>query len=433
MLPGNQLVEFQLQNGLKVLLKPVHSAPVVSNWIWYRIGSRNESPGKTGISHWVEHMMFKGTPTFPKGSIMRLVNKNGGLLNGFTSYDYTAYFETLPADRLDLGLRIEADRMANSVFDPNEVEAERTVIIAEREGSENSPNFLLREELSALAFRAHPYGHQVIGWKEDLRQITHDDLWSHYKTHYGPHNALLIVVGDIDVKTSRARIQDLFAPIPAGTPPPPVSVIEPAQTGERRVVMRQPGTTQYLQAAFHVPNAGHPDNFPLMVLDAVLAGASPMTFGGGSTPTHRSARIYRALVETELASRAGCGYTPSIDPGLFHFYATVREGHSLEEVEQALWAEIVRVQDQLVSEEELAKAQKQAKAQFAYALESVTNQALWLGLMEMVDSHTRFHTFLDDLTTVTSTDVQRVAQTYLVETNRTVGWFVPSTENVTDD
>jgi zinc protease len=441
-LAGNDVVEFQLDNGLKVLLKPVHSAPVASNWIWYRVGSRNELPGRTGISHWTEHMMFKGTPTFPKGSIMRLVNKSGGTLNGFTSYDYTAYFETLPADRLDLGLRIEADRMANSVFDPDEVKSERSVIISEREGSENSPNFLLREELMSLAFRAHPYGHQVIGWKEDLRQLTHDDLWNHYRTYYGPHNAVLVVVGDIDVAALRARIQELFAPIPAGPPPPLVSAVEPAQTGERRVVVRQTGTAQYFQAAFHVSNARHSDNFSLMVLDAVLAGASPMTFGGGSTPTHRSARLYKALVETELATRAGCSYTPSIDPGLFNFYVTVREGRSLEEVEQAMWAEIKRIQDEFVSEDELVKAQKQAKAQFAYALESVTNQALWLGMMDIVDSYTRFHTFLDDLTTVTAADVQRVAQTYLVETNRTVGWFVPTqvagsqqptTENVTDD
>jgi zinc protease len=421
----NDVLEFRLDNGLKVLLKPVHSAPVVSNWIWYRVGSRNELPGKTGISHWVEHMMFKGTPTFPKGSIMRLVNKNGGVLNGFTSYDYTAYFETLPADRLDLGLRIEADRMAHSSVEPDEVASERTVIISEREGSENSPNFLLHEELAAIAYRAHPYGHQIVGWKEDLRRITRDDLWTHYQTYYGPHNAVLVVAGDIDAGAVRARIEALFAPIPAGPPPPPVLAVEPKQTGERRVTVRQPGTAQYFQAAFHVPDARHADNFPLMVLDAVLGGASPMTFGGGSTPTHRSARLYRALVETELASRAGCGYNPSLDPGLFQFHATAREGRSLDELESAMWAVIRRIREEPVSAEELAKAQKQARAQFAYALESVSNQALWLGLTEMVDTYTRFATFLDDLAAVSAADIQRVAQAYFVETNRTVGWFVP--------
>jgi zinc protease len=424
-LTANDVLEFRLDNGLKVLLKPVHSAPVVSNWIWYRVGSRNELPGKTGISHWVEHMMFKGTPTFPKGSIMRLVNKNGGTLNGFTSYDYTAYFETLPADRLDLGLRIESDRMANSSIEPDEVASERTVIISEREGSENSPNFLLHEELAAIAYRAHPYGHQIIGWKEDLRQITRQDLWTHYQTYYGPHNAVLVVVGDFDAQIVRARVEELFAPIPAGPPPPPVLAIEPKQTGERRVTVRQPGTAQYLQAAFHVPDARHADNFPLMVLDAVLGGASSMTFGGGSTPTHRSARLYKALVETELASRASCSYSPSLDPGLFSFYATAREGRSLEEVERAIWAEVRRIREEPVSAEELAKAQKQARAQFAYALESVSNQALWLGLSEMVDTYTRFATFLDDLAAVSAADIRRVAQAYFIETNRTVGWFVP--------
>jgi zinc protease len=424
-LAANGVLEFRLDNGLKVLLKPVHSAPVVSNWIWYRVGSRNELPGKTGISHWVEHMMFKGTPTFPKGSIMRLVNKNGGTLNGFTSYDYTAYFETLPADRLDLGLRIEADRMAHSSVEPEEVASERTVIISEREGSENSPNFLLHEELAAIAYRAHPYGHQIVGWKEDLRQITRDDLWSHYQTYYGPHNAVLVVVGDIDAESVRARIEALFAPIPAGPLPPPVLAVEPKQTGERRVTVRQPGTAQYFQAAFHVPGARHADNFPLMVLDAILSGASPMTFGGGSTPTHRSARLYKALVETELASRAGCGYSPSLDPGLFQFHGTAREGRSLDELERAMWAEVRRIREEPVSAEELAKAQKQARAQFAYAQEGVTNQALWLGMTEMVDTYTRFATFLDDLAAVSAADVQRVAQAYFVETNRTVGWFVP--------
>ena len=428
-MPGDHNVtEFRLDNGLQVLIKPVHSAPVVSCWMWYRVGARNELPGRTGLSHWVEHMMFKGTPTFPKGSIMRLVNKNGGVLNGFTSHDYTAYFETLPAERLELGLRIEADRMANSIFDPAEVETERTVIISERQGSENSPNFLLHEELMALAFRAHPYGHQVIGWKEDLQRITHADLWNHYRTYYGPHNALLILAGDLDVEVSRARVEELFGSIPAGPAPPPVLAVEPPQTGERRVVVRQPGTAQYFQAAFHVPDARHPDTFPLMVLEAVLAGASPMTFTGGGTPTHRSARLYRALVETELAVRAGCDFSPGIDPGVFYFHATVRDGRSLEEVEQAMWEQVRRVCQEPVSPEELRKAQKQARAQFAYALESVTNQAAWLGYLEMVDSYARFFTLLDDLARVTADDVLRVAQTYLTETNRSVGWFVPIQE-----
>jgi zinc protease len=422
---GIETVEIRLANGLRVLVRPLHSAPVATCWIWYRVGARNELPGRTGISHWVEHMMFKGTPTFPKGTIMRLVNKNGGTLNGFTSDDYTAYFETLPSDRLDLALRIEADRLANSVFDPAEVEAERTVIISERQGSENSPTFLLNEEVAALAYRAHPYRHQVIGWKEDLRRITHDELLTHYQTYYGPHNAVLVIVGDVEAAAVLPRVEELFGCIPAGRPTPPVLAVEPPQIGERRVVVRQPGTAQYFQAAFHVPQARHSDRMSLMALEAVLSGASPMSISGGATSTHRSARLYRALVETDLAVRAGCGYSSNIDPGLLVFSAAVRDGRKLEEVERAIWDQIKRLQDEPVSEEELQKAHKQARAQFAYALETVTNHAFWLGYMDMVDDYSRFDTFLDDLATATTSDVQRVAQTYLVDTNRTVGWFVP--------
>jgi len=371
-------------------------------------------------------MMFKGTPAFPKGSIMRLINKNGGQINGFTSEDYTAYFETLPADRIDLALRIEADRMANSVFDPAEVEAERTVIISERQGNENFPEFLLNEEVVALAFRAHPYRHQVIGWKEDLRRITRDELWTHYRTYYGPHNAVLVVVGDISPPAVQKRVEELFSAIPAGDPPPPVIASEPPQMSERRVVVRRPGTAQYFLAAFHVPEARHPDSFPLLVLEAVLSGASPMSMTGGATATHRSARLYRVLVETDLAVRAGCDYSFNLDPGLFLFSATVRDGRSLAEVEAAMWKQIELLQHEPVSVEELQKAQKQARAQFAYALESVTNQGFWLGLMEMVDTYKSFESLLDKLAAVTPADVQRVAQTYLTETNRTVGWFVPT-------
>jgi zinc protease len=418
----SEVIDYKLDNGLQVLLKPIHTAPVVSNWIWYRVGSRNEQPGTTGISHWVEHMMFKGTPTFPKGSIMLEVNRNGGVLNGFTSQDYTAYFEILPADRLDLGLRIESDRMANSVIDPAEVESERTVIISEREGSENDPEWVLYEEVMATAFRAHPYGHMVIGWKEDLRSITRDDLYQHYKMYYGPHNAVLIVVGDIDVDWVQGRIDELFSPIPAGPAPPPVQFQEPPQQNERRVIMRQPGTTAYFQSAYHTCASTHEDAFPLMMLEAILSGVS---FSGGS-PTHRSARLYRALVETEIATYASAYYQPSIDPDSFRFYGTIRDGHSLAEFETALDAEIERLRQEPVSADELAKVRKQVQAQFAYTLERVSSQAQWLGLMEMLGDWHRFDTLVDNLSVVTAEDVQRVAEKYFRPSNRTVGWFEPA-------
>ncbi|HEY8476151.1 MAG TPA: pitrilysin family protein, partial [Chloroflexota bacterium] len=195
----------RLGNGLLAVVREVRGAPVASFWVFYRVGSRNEVPGITGVSHWVEHMLFKGTPTWPKGSIFRSISKVGGTLNAFTWLDWTAYFATVPSEHLDLPMRVEADRMVNATFDPAEVESERTVIIAEREGHENRPTYHLMEELRAAAFRAHPYGHSVIGWKTDLRSMTRDDLYGHYQRYYTPNNAIAIAVGDVDADATLRR------------------------------------------------------------------------------------------------------------------------------------------------------------------------------------------------------------------------------------
>ncbi len=416
----NGVVNYILDNGLQVLLKPVHTAPVVSNWIWYRVGGRNELPGKTGISHWVEHMMFKGTPTFPKGSIMLEVNRNGGILNGFTNQDYTAYFEVLPADRLELGLRIESDRMANSFIDPDEVARERNVIISEREGRENNPAWALHEDLMATAFHVHPYGHMVIGWKDDLHQITRNDLYNHYKMYYGPHNAVLVIAGDFEVSHTTDLIEKLFGSISAGSAPPPVTIKEPPQHSERRVVMRRAGTTAYFQAAYHACNGTHTDVFALVMLEAILSGAS---FVGPAT--HRSARLYRALVETEIAGDAGASFMLNIDPEVFRLSGTVREGHTLEEFEAALENEIAQLLADPVSEEELNRVRKQIRAQFAYMMERVSSRARWLGWLEILGDWRKLNTFADNLAAVTADDVLRVSKKYLQPANRTVGWFEP--------
>jgi zinc protease len=419
----SSVIDYTLDNGLQVLLKPVHTAPVVTTWVWYRVGGRNEQPGKTGISHWVEHMMFKGTPTFPKGQIMLEVNRNGGVLNGFTSQDYTAYFEILPANRLDLGLRIESDRMAHSLFDPEEVSSERTVIISEREGNENNPKWALHEEVMATAFHVHPYGDMVIGWKNDLLNISRADLYEHYKMYYGPHNALLVIVGDIDVEWTRRQIDELFGRIPAGPTPPPVAVSEPPQQSERRVFIRRPGTTAYFQAVYHACSGAHSDAAALLMLEAILSGAS---FGGSAT--HRSARLYRALVETDIANDAEASYYPMIDPGTISFDGTIRTGRTLAEFEQVFEAEIERLLHEPVSEAELAKVLKQTRAQLAYAMERVSNQARWLGWLEMLGDWRRFDSLADNLAAVTAEDIQAVAQKYLNPSNRTIGWFEPTNE-----
>ena len=414
-----------LSNGLSVLTQESHNAPVASFWVFYRVGSRNEVLGRTGISHWVEHMLFKGTPQFPKGEIDRQIARNGGMLNGFTSIDYTTYFETLPADRLDLALRIEADRMLNSVFDPEEVEAERTVIISERQMNENHPAWLLSEEVRATAFKVHPYHHQVIGWMTDLQSMTREDLWQHYRTYYTPNNAIAVAVGDFETEKLLDRIRELFEPIPQGPEVPGVPFQEPPQRGERRVEVRGEGQTAYVQAAFHVPEATHPDFYPLVVLDSILGGAKPMSLFGGAYPTNRTSRLYKALVETELASRVSTSVQPTLDPYLFYVSTTVRAGRTCQEVEDALWVEVKRIREEPVTGEELRRAIKQAQAQFVYSRESVTSMGYWLGFSSIIADHTWLETFLDRLAAVTAEDVQRVAQAYLTETNRTVGWFVP--------
>lgn len=414
-----------LRNGMLVLLREVHSAPLATNWIWYRVGARNEAPGFTGISHWVEHMLFKGTPHIPGRDLDRLIARNGGTFNGFTSHDYTAYFETLPADRIELGLRIESDRMINAVFEDHEVESERTVILAEREGYENDAEWWLNEAVMAAAFQIHPYRNEVIGWRDDLLTLTRERLLEHYQTFYRPNNAVLVLVGDFDTATMLRSVEQYFGGLPAGPALPPLRRSEPEQQGERRVIVRRPGPAQYVQIAYHAADCRHPDFAALLVLDAVLSGAKSLSFGGGAQ-TNRSARLYRALVETRLASYVSSSFRPSYDPHLFEFHAMVQEGRSVDDVEHALLNEITVMQDHGPRADELTKVLKQMRAQIAYSNESVTNQALMLGMWEMLDHYGRASSLLDEIAAVSVEDVRRAAQTYLVERCRTVGYFVPT-------
>ena len=421
----SEIREAHLDNGLMVLLKPVRTAPVATFWVWYRVGSRNEVPGITGVSHWVEHMMFKGTPTLSKGEIMRVINRNGGVDNAFTSNDYTAYFELLPSDRIDLALRIESDRMVNASFEPAEVASERTVIISEREGAENEPRFWLGEEVQALAFKVHPYHHDTIGWKTDLETMTRDDLYAHYKTYYVPNNAIIVAAGDFDADEMFTKIQNAFGALPRGKDAPAVKSIEPPQEGERRVVLRRPAPASYFHAVYHAPQAADPDYFPVFVLVSVLSGVGGMSFSGHGSPG-RSSRLYRALVETGLAVEVDCGFRATIDPGTLDVAATARPGVAIEKVERAIFAELEKIATKRVTEPELAKVIKQARSQFVYAADGVMNVGGWLGQLELVASYKLYETFLDHLAKVTRDDVLRVAAKYLGETNRTVGWFIPT-------
>ena len=415
-----------LPNGLVVLLREVHTAPVATFWAWYRVGSRNEVPGITGISHWVEHMLFKGTPTLGKGEFSRLVNRHGGTWNGFTWKDFTAYFETVPAEHVDLGIRIESDRMVNTLFDPAEVESERTVIISEREGAENNPEYALSEEVEAAAYRVHAYRHAVIGYKSDLWAITRDDLYRHYRTFYAPNNAVIVAVGDFDSADLLGRITDAFGGIPAAAAPPAVRSVEPPQEGERRVVVRRPGgAVPVVQMGFHAPAVTSADFFPLLLVDGVLSGFKGAGVFGGEGLGMRSSRLYRALVERELAVDPGSACRPSRDPTLFEVGATLRPGVAPERVEGAILDELHHVGDELVTEAELARVRKQARAQWVYAGDGVGQQAVLLGSTEIVADAGFLDTFWDRLSAVTPEAMREAAARTFSPQNRTVGWYFP--------
>jgi zinc protease len=420
----NGVFKTKLKNGLTVLLKESHTAPVTTWWVSYRVGSRDEHTGITGASHWVEHMMFKGTRRFPPGVLDKVISRCGGLWNAFTSLDRTIYFETLPSGKIDIGLELEADRMRHSIFSPKEVESERTVIISERQGSENEPEWRLYEQMLATAFHVHPYRHEILGDMADLHTMTRDDLFGHYKTYYVPNNAIAVAVGDFKTRDMLARIKELYEKIPGGSAPPRLARPEPEQKGERRVIVEGDDETPYVGLGFHAVSATDPDFHALVILDSVLAGASSIAGRGGTS--NKSSRLYKALVESELAADISGGIFPTVDPYLYTLFATVRNGHKPDEVEKALDAEIERAMSSTISEAELAKAIKQARAMFAFGAESVTNQGMWLSYAELFDTYQWFQKYLDRLAAVTVDDVRRVAQKVLRRSNRTTGWYVPN-------
>ena len=421
----NSVHKTTLHNGLTVVLKEMHHAPVASFMVWYRVGSRQETPGNTGISHWVEHMMFKGTPTFPNGTLDSLVSREGGYWNAFTWIDFTAYYETMPSHKIDLAIQLEADRMANTLMEPEEVESERTVIISERQMYENDPNFQLMEELTSAAFRVHPYHHEVIGDLADLTTMTRTDLYGHYQRYYVPNNAIVVAVGDFFYFEMLVKIENQFGNLPSGEPSGPILRQEPEQKGERRTIVQGPGDTAYLTVAYRAPAASDPDYLPLALLNAAFAGGSSLgMFGGGGS--NKSSRLYKALVNTELAASAYGGLTPTSDPFLYTINAVVQAGRSLSEVEAALDAELARLETEPINELELAKALKRAKAEFVLAGESITGQAQLLGMTEaVVGDYTWYETVLDRLSQITLDDIERVRKAYLRPSQRTVGYYEP--------
>jgi zinc protease len=369
-------------------------------------------------------MQFKGTPQFPANVLDKAISREGGMWNAFTYLDWTAYFETMPADKIDLALRLEADRMLNSQFDEKEVASERTVIISEREGSENEPLFQLGEAVQQAAFRIHPYHHEIIGDMADLHAMTRDQLYDHYRAFYVPNNAVMAVSGDFDTNTMLDRIRELFEPVPARKEPLRLAREESEQKGEVRLSVEGPGATSYVQVCYRFPAASHPDFLPLSVLDSLLAGPSNLNmFSGGIS--NKTSRLYRALVDKEYAVSIHGGAQATIDPFLYTITMTVHPKRKPEEALAALDKEIERIKTEKVTKQEISRAIKQARALFAYGSENITNQAFWMGYSEMFADYGWFESYLERLSKVTVKDIQRVANQYFQTRSRVVGTYLP--------
>jgi len=416
-----------LSNGLKVVVREVHTTPLVSVWCWYRVGSGDEGPGQTGVSHWVEHMNFKGTVNIPREQMKGIVERLGGMWNGYTWIDQTTYLETAGRAALDQMLVIEAERMANGLYEPADCESERTVIISELQGGENDPDQLLETEVAATAFRAHPYGHPTIGWLDDLRSMTRDDLYGYYRRFYIPNNATLVVVGDVDASDVMRSAEKHFAGIAEGAVPERIHVSEPAQLGERRIVLEREGTTGYVKAVFHAPAAIEPDFFPMLVLDAVLTGAKGVNLWSSfrGVPPQRKARLYTALVERGLASMVSGSILPTAQPYLYTLSFTAIDGVSLAALEGAAFEAIERVRDAGVEPSEVARARHQLRARLVFDNDGVTNIAHQLGYFETVAGPGFLSSIQQRIDAVTPEQIWDVARRRLTAANRTVGWFRP--------
>jgi zinc protease len=425
--PGAALRALTLDNGLKVLIQEEHTAPLASVWCWYKVGSKDERPGLTGVSHWCEHMNFKGTTNIPRDQVKGIIEQFGGSWNGYTWIDQTTYLETATRDALDRMLFIESERMASCLYHPDDCESERTVIISELQGGENDPDQLLDQELTATAFKAHTYRHPTIGWLPDLETMTREDLFGYYRRYYVPNNATLVIVGDVDTSEALRRVEHYFGAIAPGPEPLRLRTVEPEQTGERRLTIAREGTTAYLKVGYHAPSATDAQFFPLLILDAVLTGAKGLNLWSSFRvpPPQRSARLYRALVERGLASSVSGALMPTEQPFLYTVSVTATEGALLASVESALLEELDRVRHEGVTDAELAKAKAQLRARLVFDSDSVTNIAHQLGYYETIASADVFTTAPARIAAVTLEEVAVAARSVLPATNRTIGWFEP--------
>ncbi len=407
--------EYTLKNGLKVLILEDHKAPTATFQIWYRVGSRDENTGKTGLSHLLEHMMFKGTKKHGPKTFSQAIQRAGGTDNAFTSKEYTGYFELLASDRIGLPIELEADRMRNLILTKEAVLSERDVVMEERRlHYEDDPQRLVYEGVVAMAFMNHPYRWPVIGWMSDLKGLEPDDLINHYQTWYAPNNAVIIVVGDVKKEEILSKITDAFGDIPAAPAIKTVKTEEAQQRGERRFFVKKEAELPFIVSAYKAPDIRHEDGFALDVLGSILSDG-------------KSSRLYQSLVyEQQIALSAWAGYEGLYkDPFLFLTGATAAFGKNIEDVEKAINAEIEKFKKAPPSEREVQKAKNQIEASFIMGQDSIYMQAKMIGSFEMIGGWRLWEKYLEGIRKVSPEDVRRVTEKYLVSDTRTTGILIP--------
>ncbi len=412
---GEKVFEKVLPNGLKVILLENHRAPLLTFQVWYRVGSRNEAWGKTGLSHMLEHMMFKGTEKVGPEEFSRIIQENGGNDNAFTSGDFTAYFENISADRVQVAIDLEADRMQNLVLNEKDFAPERLVVMEERRmRTEDNPQAYFMEQVEATAFQISPYHWPTIGWKEDIERFTLDDLKKHYKTYYNPANAFLVVVGDFRKDDLLPRIEKAFGKIPGGATPDQKRDTDSPQTGERRIIVKREAELLSIMMGYHIPNMSDPDAYVLDVAAALLSEG-------------KSSRLYRDLVwEKRLVLDADADNSLlSHDPGLFSLSAELLPGKDIIDVEKALNQEIERLQTKPVTAYELEKAKNQIESAFVSGQDSLFSQAMLLARYEIASGWKKIDDYIASVRKVTADDIKRVSNKYMVPDNCTIGILTP--------
>jgi zinc protease len=416
--PEITMARFSLANGLTLFVLPDHRLPIVSLQIHYKVGSRHELPGITGISHLFEHLMFRGTETLGPEEFSRILQAKGGEINAFTTRDHTSYFENLPAEHLELGLELEADRLLHLKLDDDTFQPERQVVVSERKlRSVDSPFGLLEEQLYATAYTQHPYNWPVVGWDQDLHRMTLDDCLAYYRSHYHPGNITVVIAGDVEPEHARDLVDRYFGQVPAPAAPPEPQVVEPPQRGERRTILKKVSQVEALFAGYHIVGIDHPDLFPLSVLSVILSGGKASRF-------HQEfVRAGRAIaLEVELAPLP----FSSQDPDLMVITAVAVPGRPLADLEQELWSALARLREEGVTPAELARAKKLLRSQAVRSLAHNFFRGLLIGLFHLKTGDANLaNQILSSLEAVTAADVLRVAQTYLREDNRTVAVLQP--------